>query len=109
MSNPQGQQQGATLPTPAPQQLSQQQIDDMINALTINATRPMGGGGRVPINPPDKFSGDREKVDTFIWQCKNFVDASPSLTTNKEKIVAITTYIREGVAEDWVRTVTNGY
>jgi len=57
---------------------------------------------RVPVNPPEIFTGDKTKFSTFLRQLKlNFVADSASFANDQAKIIYALSFMRDNTAGAW--------
>jgi hypothetical protein len=59
------------------------------------------------VAPPPKFSGDRDKYETFIRGVRLYIQGNPSLDTDEKKIITVLSFLEGGYAEVWANSQTD--
>jgi hypothetical protein len=59
------------------------------------------------VAPPPKFSGDKDKYETFIRGVRLYIQGNPSLDTDEKKIITVLSFLEGGYAEVWANSQTD--
>jgi hypothetical protein len=59
------------------------------------------------VAPPPKFSGDRDKYETFIRGVRLYIQGNLSLNTDEKKIITVLSFLEGGYAEVWANSQTD--
>jgi hypothetical protein len=59
------------------------------------------------VAPPPKFSGDRDKYETFIQGVHLYIQGNLSLDTDEKKIIMVLSFLEGGYAEVWANSQTD--
>jgi Retrotransposon gag protein len=59
------------------------------------------------VAPPPKFSGDKDKYETFIRGVRLYIQGNLSLDTDEKKIITVLSFLEGGYAEVWTNSQTD--
>jgi Retrotransposon gag protein len=59
------------------------------------------------VAPPPKFSGDKDKYETFIQGVRLYIQGNLSLNTDEKKIITVLSFLEGGYAEVWANSQTD--
>jgi Retrotransposon gag protein len=59
------------------------------------------------VAPPPKFSGDKDKYETFIRGVRLYIQGNPSLDDDEKKIITVLSFLEGGYAEVWANSQTD--